>query len=183
LPPLELDPLLPDDDDELDEDDELELDEDELLDPLVVLVIVPLDVEVEVPPLLVEVEEPVLPVEEDEVELPVLPVVELSILISTRPPPLELPPKNPPKKPPKPPPKPLDPPITIGVPPPPAITGAWGGGGSGIGTIAYSCSHSSWHSRSITRRTTRWRGGTVRWARRCLTYLMGWTVSPALAEW
>jgi len=195
LPPLEVElPLLPELDDELDEDDELELDEDdELLDPPVLLVVVLVmpPVEVEVEPPLVEVEPPLVEVELPpvevlpplvEVELPVLPVVVLlmSILISTLPPPLELlPPKKPPKKPPKPPPQPPDPPITIGWPPPVAMIGCCGSCGSGIGTIAY-CS-SSQHSRSTTRRMVRSRGGTVRRARRSLMY-RGRSVLTILAD-
>ena len=171
MPPVEP-PLLPelDDVDELDEDDELELDEDdELLDPplLVVVVLVMPPVELEVEPPLVDVEPPLV-----EVELPVLPVDELSLSISISTlvaPPLLLPPKNPPKKPPPKPPKPpLEPPITIGWPPPVAMIGGCGSCGSGIGTIAY-CS-SSQHSRSTTRRMVRSRRGTVRSARRSLTY-------------
>jgi resuscitation-promoting factor RpfA len=191
LPPVEP-PLLPelDDEDELDEDDELELDdEDELLDPPVLLVVVLVmpPVEVEVEPPLVEVEPPLveLPPEDVEVELPVLPVVVLllSIRMSTLPPPLlPLLPKNPPKKPPPKPPKPLVPPITIGWPPPVATIGCCGSCGSGIGTIAYCSSHSSWHSRSTTRRMVRSRGGTTRWARRCLMY-RGRSVFTSLAEW
>jgi hypothetical protein len=177
LPPVEP-PLLPelDDEDELEEDDELELDE-ELLDPPVLLVVVlvmpPVELEVELP--LEEVEPPL-----EEVELPVL-ELSLSILISTlvAPPLLLLPPTNPPKKPPKPPPKPPEPPITIGWPPPVAMIGCCGSCGSGIGTIAY-CS-SSQHSRSTTRRMVRSRGGTVRSARRCLTYL-GRSVLTILAD-
>ena len=183
LPPVEP-PLLPelDDEDELDEDDELELDEDdELLDPplLVVVVLVMPPVELEVEPPLVEVEPPLV-----EVELPVLPVDELSlsILISTlvAPPPLMLPQKNPPKKPPPKPPKPpLEPPITIGWPPLAAMIGCCGSCGSGIGTMAYcSCSQ---HSRSTTRRMVRSRRGTVRSARRSLTY-RGRSVLTILAD-
>ena len=180
MPPVEP-PLLPelDDEDELDEDDELELDEDdELLDPplLVVVVLVMPPVELEVEPPLVEVEPPLVEVE--------LPVVELSILTSTlvAPPPLLLPPKNPPKKPPpKPPPKPPEPPITIGWPPPVAMIGCCGNCGSGTGTIAYCSPHCSSHSRSTTRRMVRSRRGTVRSARRSLTY-RGRSVLTILAD-
>lgn len=126
--PLLLPPEL-DDEPELDElDDELELDEDELLEPVLVLVIIPDEVEVEPP--LVEVLPP-------DVLLEPL-VVEVTTML----PPLLDPPKKPPKKPPKPPP--LEPPmITAGLPPPAAMTGPWGCSGSGArgtGTIAYSSS-------------------------------------------
>lgn len=148
-----LPPLLPpelDEEPELDEldedDDELELEDEELLDPLVVLVIIPLEVEVELPPLEVLVELPPLEV---LVEPPL--VVEVTTML----PPLLLePPKKPPKNPPKPP-KPPDPPtITGGLPPPVAMTcacGCGGSGSSGTGTIAYSSSC----GRGITRRMRR----------------------------
>lgn len=189
MPPVEP-PLLPelDDEDELDEDDELELDEDEeLLEPPVLLVVVlvmePDVVVLVMPPVELEVEPPLVDVEPplEEVELPVL-ELSLSILISTfvAPPLLLLPPKNPPKKPPPKPPKPpLEPPITIGCPLPAAMIGCCGSCGSGTGTIAY-CS-SSQHSRSTTRRMVRSRRGTVRSARRSLTY-RGRSVLTILAD-
>ena len=151
MPPLLLPEL--DDEPELDEldedDDELELDdEDELLDPplLVVEVLVIMPLEVEVDPPLVELELPPLEV---LVEPPL--VVEVTTML----PPLLLdPPKNPPKKPPKPPKPPEPPTITGGLPPPVAMTcacGCGGSGSSGTGTIAYSSS--CW--RGITRRMRR----------------------------
>jgi hypothetical protein len=171
---------------------------------VVVLVIPPVLVEVELPPLEVEVDEPPLDVEV-EVELPLTlmtvpllllelpdeePLVVVVELIVTLPP-LD-PPKNPPKNPPPKPPKPLDPPITTGVPPPPAaIIGA--GAGSGNGAMANCCasmqtcsplwvtsclgaSHSSVTMRLICL--------TLCGTRRCtvLTYLTGFLVLVCLTD-
>ncbi len=120
---------------------------------MVVLLIPPVDVEVEPP--LVEVELP--PV---EVELPPLDVlVEPPLVVvdvTTTLPPDDPPPKNPPKKPPPKPPKPPEPPITVTPPPLDPLTGGSAGRGCGRGTgIMAICGVQSgppWHSSSITRR-------------------------------
>lgn len=131
---------------------------------LVVVLLMP-PVEVEVEPPLVLVEPPLVEVELPPVEVELPPEPPLDVLVeppevvvdvTTTLPPEDPPPKNPPKKPPPKPPKPPDPPITVTPPPLDPLTGGSAGSGCGRGTgIIAICGVQSgppWHSSSITRR-------------------------------